>query len=221
MATDAEAHAAAPEEIEGYLVLVVEEASGRSSSDVFVWESFAPAGQATLEAFVKVELRGGIRNVKVQTRKSKLESETILWQEELRIEVPKGANELRLMLCRERDLAAGKKGTQVMAACGIFVSDIVDAVPIDKYFELFKPGGGGEGGYIRINMNYVKDLKELDNKAAVEAPDSELNAAQAAAKQATKQKKKSNAKGALTVLLALGIAAAGAVAGIAAAKRRH
>ena len=41
----------------------------------------------------------------------------------------------------------------------------MDAVPIDKYFELFKPGQGGEGGFIRIGMDYVKSLKEKDGKA--------------------------------------------------------
>ncbi len=50
---------------------------------------------------------------------------------------------------------------------GIFVNDIMDAVPIDKYFELFKPGQGGEGGFIRIGMDYVKSLKDRDgNKSA-------------------------------------------------------
>ena len=34
--------------------------------------------------------------------------------------------------------------------------DILDAVPIDKYFELFKPGEGLEGGFIRISMNYLR-----------------------------------------------------------------
>ena len=34
--------------------------------------------------------------------------------------------------------------------------DILDAVPIDKYFELFKPGEGQEGGFIRISMNYLR-----------------------------------------------------------------
>ena len=29
---------------------------------------------------------------------------------------------------------------------GIFVDDIIEAGAIDKYFELFKPNGGGEGG---------------------------------------------------------------------------
>ncbi len=52
-------------------------------------------------------------------------------------------------------------------AAGIFVNDIMDAVPIDKYFELFKPGQGGEGGFIRIGMDYVKTLKDRDgNKSA-------------------------------------------------------
>jgi hypothetical protein len=44
-----------------------------------------------------------------------------------------------------------------VAACGIFVADILDAVPIDKYFELFKPGAGGEGGFIRIGMTFDHD----------------------------------------------------------------
>ena len=47
------------------------------------------------------------------------------------------------------------------------MNDIMDAVPIDKYFELFKPGQGGEGGFIRIGMDYVKSLKDRDgNKSA-------------------------------------------------------
>ena len=33
--------------------------------------------------------------------------------------------------------------------------DILDAVPIDKYFELFKPGAGAEGGFIRVSMNFL------------------------------------------------------------------
>jgi hypothetical protein len=48
------------------------------------------------------------------------------------------------------------------------VNDIMDAVPIDKYFELFKPGQGGDGGFIRISMDYVKDLK--DRKPATGVP---------------------------------------------------
>lgn len=47
---------------------------------------------------------------------------------------------------------------------GIYVNDILEAVPIDKYFELFKPNAGGEGGFIRICMNFVRDLAELDNR---------------------------------------------------------
>lgn len=46
------------------------------------------------------------------------------------------------------------------------MSDIIEAVPIDKYFELFKPNAGGEGGFIRISMNYVKDLAELNKRPA-------------------------------------------------------
>lgn len=47
------------------------------------------------------------------------------------------------------------------ACAGIFVSDILDAVPIDKYFELFKPSAGGEGGFIRLGLDYTTDPKAL------------------------------------------------------------
>ncbi len=53
------------------------------------------------------------------------------------------------------------------ATAGIFVNDILDAVPIDKFFELFKPGAGGEGGFIRISINFVKDLKDIKDPAGV------------------------------------------------------
>ena len=45
------------------------------------------------------------------------------------------------------------------------MNDILDAVPIDKYFELFKPGAGGEGGFIRIGMNFTKALKDRSSSA--------------------------------------------------------
>lgn len=51
--------------------------------------------------------------------------------------------------------------TLCIPTAGIFVSDILDAVPIDKYFELFKPSAGGEGGFIRLGLNFVKDPSEL------------------------------------------------------------
>lgn len=49
---------------------------------------------------------------------------------------------------------------------GIFVSDILEAVPIDRYFELFKPNAGGEGGLIRIRLNFISNLGELPAKPA-------------------------------------------------------
>jgi len=41
------------------------------------------------------------------------------------------------------------------------VSDILDAVPIDKYFELFKPSAGGEGGFIRLGLDFTTDPNAL------------------------------------------------------------
>jgi len=49
---------------------------------------------------------------------------------------------------------------------GIFVQDILEAVPIDKYFELFKPGAGGEGGFIRVAMAVYPDRRALERGAA-------------------------------------------------------
>lgn len=85
------------------------------------------------------------------------------WGEDLTLEVLEGASELRLMLCREKRVGA-RVGTSVVAACGIFVSDILDAVPIDKFFELFKPGAGGEGGFIRIGVEFYPDAKALASR---------------------------------------------------------
>ncbi len=44
---------------------------------------------------------------------------------------------------------------------GIYVNDIIEAVPIDKYFELFKPSAGGEGGFVRLSLDYSKDASQL------------------------------------------------------------
>ncbi|EFJ51027.1 hypothetical protein VOLCADRAFT_120532 [Volvox carteri f. nagariensis] len=145
----------------GYISIVVEEATGKTQRDQFTWDTNAGA----FEAFVKGKLTGQLRDRLArlaQTRKAPLIGDTITWREELRMELLEGSSELRLMLCREK-FQGNKRGTSVVAACGIYVNDILEAVPIDKYFELFKPNAGGEGGYIRIRMNFVKDLAELDN----------------------------------------------------------
>lgn len=113
------------------------------------------------EAMVKVEVRGGPKSSKAQSKKASVIGHTITWDERLILEVAEEANELRIMLCRER-YQGNKRGTSVIAACGIYVADILEAVPIDKYFELFKPNAGGEGGHIRIAMNFVQSLDELD-----------------------------------------------------------
>ena len=65
-----------------------------------------------------------------------------------------GASELRILLCREKK-NGDKQGTSIVAACGIYMKEILEAVPIDKYFELFKPGHGAEGGFIRVSVNYL------------------------------------------------------------------
>lgn len=66
------------------------------------------------------------------------------------------AQELRLLLCRKAQ-KEGKERVTVVTACGIFVNDILEAAPIDKYFEMFKPGSGDEGGYVRLKMQMISD----------------------------------------------------------------
>eukprot|EP00887_Chlorella_sp_A99_P002540 scaffold6.g2540.t1 len=133
---------------EGYLVVKVLEAAGHNSSDQPVWDA------SFTEGFVKVEIRGGPRTIKKQTPLKRVVDSTIEWDEQLALEVLESASELRIMLCREKR-SGDKVGTSIVAACGIYMRDILDAVPIDKYFELFKPGVGAEGGFIRVSMSYL------------------------------------------------------------------
>ncbi|BDA41887.1 hypothetical protein COCOBI_02-6850 [Coccomyxa sp. Obi] len=142
-----------PPKVKGHFIINVAEASGKNKEDQLVWDP------NFVEGFVKVEIRGGAKNVKVQSSPKRVLANSINWQEELVLDVLENATELRLMLCREKR-SGTRVGTSVIAACGIFVNDIMDAVPIDKYFELFKPGAGGEGGFIRISMDFVKTLQD-------------------------------------------------------------
>lgn len=53
-----------------------------------------------------------------------------------------------------------------MCFAGIFVEDILDAVPIDKWFEMFKPSAAGEGGFIRVHMSFSEDNPAEARKAS-------------------------------------------------------
>lgn len=158
--------------VQGYLIIKVAEATGKNARDEFVWDS------NQFEAFVRVELRGGARSVKKQTKPAGFSGTSIVWNQELVLEVLEGANELRLMVCREK-IQNGKRGTSVLAACGIYVQDILGATPIDKFFELFKPGHGGDGGFIRVSMNHEKQLTPSDTSTEIaRAPPAETGSAQ-------------------------------------------
>jgi hypothetical protein len=106
--------------------------------------------------------------VKVATKKAPVAASGLLWNEDLTLEVLDNASELRIMLCRDKlvPLPGGgtRRSTHVVAACGIYVADILDAVPIDKYFELFKPAAGGEGGFIRLALDFAKDPAQLPQR---------------------------------------------------------
>lgn len=53
---------------------------------------------------------------------------------------------------------------------GIFVDDILDAVPIDKWFEMFKPAAAGEGGFIRVHMSFSDQNPAVANNAPTFEP---------------------------------------------------
>lgn len=142
-----------------YLYLTVHEASGLLRDKEVLWEpSFT-------EGFVRVEVKGEGKVSKANTLNQRVEDCTITWEQELRLEVSDASQELRIMLCKERARSKDdRKSAQVIAACGIFVSDILEAVPIDKYFELFKPvadANCGLGGFVRIAMRSSSSRKPL------------------------------------------------------------
>eukprot|EP00878_Enallax_costatus_P000516 GHUV01000611.1.p1 GENE.GHUV01000611.1~~GHUV01000611.1.p1 ORF type:complete len:227 (+),score=54.57 GHUV01000611.1:166-846(+) len=190
----------------GYLVITAIEASGKNKDENYVWDT------SDFEGYVKVELRGGARNVKVATKKAKVQRTAMLWNETMTLEVLDGANELRVMLCRDKVVQSGsgtKRGTSVIAACGIFVSDILDAVPIDKYFELFKPSAGGEGGFIRLGLDFVKDPSDLPQRTRESVPNG-LPSAGGAAQESGARKRKGGGKAWKIPLVLLSLAAAAA-----------
>jgi hypothetical protein len=134
----------------GYLVINVLEAAGHDSEDVVVWDPDLKQGYA------RVEIRGGPKTIKKFTSTKAVEDNGITWVEQLSLEVLEGANELRIMLCRPKEASGERSSTSIVAACGIYMKDILEAAPVDKYFELYKPGGGAAGGFIRVAISFLE-----------------------------------------------------------------
>jgi len=151
-----------------YLFMTIHEAWGLSKEQEPVWDD------SFKEGYVRVEVRGGSKVQKTTTFTKTVENYAMDWRQDLRLELTEASKELRIMLCKEkaRD-ATSKKSASVVAACGIFVKDIIDAVPIDKAFELFKPGETDStlGGYIRVtlhtgpNVPSVPTIEEGESRA--------------------------------------------------------
>lgn len=134
----------------GYLVINVLESAGHDSDDERVWEPTFKSGYA------RVEIRGGPKTIKKQTSIQEVADNAISWVEQLSLEVLEGASELRIMLCRPKETAGERSSSSIMAACGIYMKDILEAAPVDKYFELYKPGGGNPGGFIRVAISFLE-----------------------------------------------------------------
>lgn len=134
----------------GYLVINVLEAAGHDSEDAPVWDSEFKQGYA------RVEIRGGARTIKKLTSTQDVADNGITWVEQLSLEVLEGASELRIMLCRPKQAGSERSSSSIVAACGIYMKDILEAAPVDKYFELYKPGGGSAGGFIRVAISFLE-----------------------------------------------------------------
>lgn len=148
----------------GYLVINVLEAAGHDSEDAVVWDPDFKQGYA------RVEIRGGPKTIKKFTSTKAVDDNGITWVEQLSLEVLEGANELRIMLCRPKETSGERSSTSIVAACGIYMKDILEAAPVDKYFELYKPGGGAAGGFIRVAISFLEPDQvrngDLDSAAA-------------------------------------------------------
>lgn len=135
----------------GYLVINVLESAGHDSEDAPVWDPDFKSGYA------RVEIRGGPKTIKKVTSTKDVEDNGISWVEQLSLEVLEGASELRIMLCRPKGAAGTERSSSsIVAACGIYMKDILEAAPVDKYFELYKPGGGSAGGFIRVAISHLE-----------------------------------------------------------------
>ncbi|KAL6779845.1 hypothetical protein ACKKBG_A13965 [Auxenochlorella protothecoides x Auxenochlorella symbiontica] len=155
--------------VEGYLVVKVLEVAGHNKNDEPVWDPSFQAG------YVKVEIRGGSRIVKKTTSLQKVVDNVITWEEQLALEALKDANELRIMLCQEKKSDERPARSSVVAACGIYIRDLLEAVPVDKYFELFQPKLGKDGGFIRVSVNYLLPDQVRNGAPPLEAEPTELS----------------------------------------------
>ena len=142
----------------GDLNMFVNDASGVTSDDVDAW------GESDMDMFVKIEVQSktaGVKSLKQATSTVTADGVRATWKEKLVLPVHDGTEELRVILCKNKK---GGFNTGVVAAAAIYVQDILRAVPIDKHFQLFKPGEGGDAGFIRLAMNFRQQAMHVQYK---------------------------------------------------------
>ncbi|KAI3428718.1 hypothetical protein D9Q98_007542 [Chlorella vulgaris] len=185
----------------GYLVINVLESAGHDNEDKPVW------GDEFTQGHARVEIRGGSKTIKKITSTQAVADNGITWEEQLTLEVLPGASELRIMLCRPK--GAERSSTSIVAACGIYMKDLLDAGPVDKYFELFKPGGGKAGGFIRVAISFLEPDQVRNGTLESEE---EQQPARHAHSPVEEQPKQEDRRGVGRALVKLGLLAAGAAA---------
>mmetsp|Transcript_9797 Transcript_9797/g.18306 ORF Transcript_9797/g.18306 Transcript_9797/m.18306 type:complete len:255 (-) Transcript_9797:407-1171(-) len=143
-----------PSELRGHFDLTIHEADGNVNG-IYTWDP----NVVPFEGFVKIEIRGGSRNVKDQTARVRVDDDgKIVWNQTISLELLKEATELRLIFCKDRSkrqvAALTRKTPSVIAACGIYVDDILKSAPFEKKFELYKPNSGTDRGTIKLSLGF-------------------------------------------------------------------
>ncbi|CAG9465539.1 unnamed protein product [Pedinophyceae sp. YPF-701] len=121
-------------------------------------EDEQPDDKVPTSCFVKLELKSKSKDpagdTKSRTRIVETSNGKAFLRETLPMEVREGAEELRVIVCRSVKAPDGTQKHSVIAACGLYIKDVIAVAPIDKYFDLYKPHKGGPGGMIRVKMDF-------------------------------------------------------------------
>lgn len=97
----------------------------------------------------------------------------------------------------------------MIAACGVYVSELFEAVPLEKSFDLFRSGSQEDMGYVSLSFNYLRP--GYVDAALPGAPEAAVQDAEGAAPQDASTEDKHHARLALRVVGAA-LAAGAAIA---------
>jgi len=117
------------------------------------------------DGYVKVEMRGG-SGVVVKARTSAVKSvnQKLQFNEFMTLPIPAAAEEVRLTVCKEKKRGAHGSSVKI-ANAGIRLRDLLQAVPIERDFNLFKPDEvTTDGGSIKLFFNLSRTSPTVREK---------------------------------------------------------